>query len=1626
MKTTRRSLATKTLSHLRGFWKRRKVASARAARRGFFFEPLESRSLLAGDLGSHFSVNPEGEGENTNPTFLAISNQTVLQGAPLWLGIDGSDAESNPLTYTVTSSNPSVVAVTVPTGNKTLKLDVASFGTMKLQLFDNLAPRATTAIGTLANAGFYNGLTFHRILSDFVIQGGAADGAGGPNANVADFDDQYHADLQFTSPGLLAMAKGADDTNDTQFFVTDTVNPPTSNFPRHLDFNHTIFGKLTEGEAVRQAISNVAANGSGTPNTPVIITSATVLNSDPENAAFMLKALAGSGSADITVTANDGQGGTFSRTFQVTVGADTSNSNPFLGEIPAVQATVGASPITFQLTGTDVEGDAIFFDAAKIGSVNYTVSINHTTNIVTVTPPVGFVGNFQVQVSAKALAQQNTPDSGQSLTDVQKVTVHILPLAPTGLDLSAATDSGISSTDNITKATSLDFQVSGVTNGAIVRLYEGTNVLAQTTAGGTTANFTFSGITALGEGVHNLSVTQAVAGEESVKSSALSVTFDATAPGGFTSNAPTTANVGTLYSYNAENSGVVSGVTYSLTTPPTGATINAATGVISWAPVDAQVGVQTFGVVASDAAGNSVTQNVSVTVAQPVTKVAELVLMITDLNFTPLTTLHAGDNFLLRGSTRDLRTADIKGVYALFADLNYDPAKVQVTGEVQFNGGYTVGTSGSTTTAGLVDELGAVSNSTAPINSGLKLMFEIPMRVLAGGQLTFTTDPADSLPAHDVLLFGRDPAVASAEVKYPSLTISVDTTFTAISDTFNFNEDTVSNSLTVLTNDTIASGSGNVLTISAVGATDRSGTVAISGDAKTLLYTPAPNFNGSETFTYTVRNQNNETSTATVTVQVAPVNDPPTAAADTFSVAEDSTNNVLDVLANDSASPDTGDNLSVSAVTQGSQGGALQLGSGGSFVRYTPAANFEGTETFSYTLSDGKGGTAQATATVTVTHINDNPVATADTRTVAEDSGATTVNVLANDNTGMDTGETLTITSTGTPSRGGVVSRAADNLSVNYTPAANFQGTETFTYVLSDGNGGTATGTVTVTVTNVNDPPTATADTLVGFKNTPNVFNVLANDLFAPDPAETFTITSVTQPAHGTVTITNSGTRVTYTPTADYTGADSFTYTMQDAGGLSATATANVTVQDFIPSNLAGEVYSDTNGNGTRDLSEAGLENVEVRLTGTAAGGQAVTLSARTIADGSYAFTSLAPGDYKLKQVQPAFLTDGPEFAGSQGGTVSGNDEITITLSQNTNGVANNFSELGKPRAMTRIEEYFATNIGHNVLAAVTFAFPANELPTTFGAPVAASFQTTVGSQWSQFHDFRFALSGDNRLLKIDVKNEQNQSLTSTVSVTDASLVFSLGQQTDGTLLIKLVGDPDRFNFTLVPNIAPTATADGLSINPGATANVNVVGNDGDEDGTLNLSSLAITQAPALGIATANSDGTVTYVHDGSAGSTDSFRYTIADNQGTVSAPAQVTIAVNQRPIAVADSAAIAAGGTTTINVATNDTDSDGTLNLTSIVIVQQPAHGTVVVNANGTVTYLHDNSAATTDSFSYRINDNLGAQSAAAAVVSIAISAAEGEADLFGGLADDAHFQAVDSVLADEVGWHAHGFAWA
>jgi uncharacterized protein (TIGR03382 family) len=291
-----------------------------------------------------------------------------------------------------------------------------------------------------------------------------------------------------------------------------------------------------------------------------------------------------------------------------------------------------------------------------------------------------------------------------------------------------------------------------------------------------------------------------------------------------------------------------------------------------------------------------------------------------------------------------------------------------------------------------------------------------------------------------------------------------------------------------------------------------------------------------------------------VSVTVQPVNDLPTTGDDALVVAEDSGATVVKVLANDSTAPDTGETLRVTAVTQPTDG-TVTLESG--VVTFTPAPNFHGTTSFSYTVDDGNGGTNAATVQVTVQPVNDAPRGVADMFSVVTGSGPTTLDVLANDSIAPDKGETLTVTAVTRPGSGGTVTIASGGTGVVFTPTPGFSGPVTFTYTVSDGNGGTSTITVTV---HVRPPPNAVNDTLeVAEDSGATLVDVLANDTSTSGTGEALTVSLVTQPTTGgTVTLVDG--KVNFTPAPNFHGPVTFTYTVADNTGATATATVSAVV----------------------------------------------------------------------------------------------------------------------------------------------------------------------------------------------------------------------------------------------------------------------------------------------------------------------------------------------------------------------------------------------------------------------------------------------------------------------------------
>src|SRR5205085_2085364 len=187
---------------------------------------------------------------------------------------------------------------------------------------------------------------------------------------------------------------------------------------------------------------------------------------------------------------------------------------------------------------------------------------------------------------------------------------------------------------------------------------------------------------------------------------------------------------------------------------------------------------------------------------------------------------------------------------------------------------------------------------------------------------------------------------------------------------------------------------------------------------------------------------------------------------DTTTTAEDTTVAIA-VLTNDS-DPE-GDTLTVSGVSTPAHGSATANADG--TITYTPALNYNGADSFTYTISDGHGGTATGTVDVTITAVNDAPVAVNDAFTTAEDTPLTG-NVLTNDTDVDSTTLTAAVVATTTH---GTLTLAADG-SFTYAPAANYNGSDSFTYKANDGALDSNVATVAITITPVNDPPVAVND----------------------------------------------------------------------------------------------------------------------------------------------------------------------------------------------------------------------------------------------------------------------------------------------------------------------------------------------------------------------------------------------------------------------------------------------------------------------------------------------------------------------------------------------------------------------
>ena len=361
--------------------------------------------------------------------------------------------------------------------------------------------------------------------------------------------------------------------------------------------------------------------------------------------------------------------------------------------------------------------------------------------------------------------------------------------------------------------------------------------------------------------------------------------------------------------------------------------------------------------------------------------------------------------------------------------------------------------------------------------------------------------------------------------------------------------------IAVLANDSDPNGATDIdpgsLSFTAVsnGSVVRSGARAV--------FTPSPNFNGTASFRYTVKDRSGlAANAATVTITVQPVSDAPIAVNDTSETAED-TLVMVALLAND-RDPDGAAQLNAVTLTFANVRNGTVARSGEQ-AAFTPAANFNGTASFDYTVADA-GGLSSNTATVTIviSPVNDTPTASDDAASTAEDTAAT-IAILTNDSDPDGAADLDPASLAFTDVVNGSVARNGQQ--AVFTPVANFNGTGSFRYTVKDRAGAASNAAaVTITVLAVNDAPVAVNDSASTAQDKPVTIAVLGNDR-DPDTDGSLDPTSLVFSSAVNGSVVRNGSDAVFTPTSGFSGTASFGYTVKDGSGATSNlASVAVTV----------------------------------------------------------------------------------------------------------------------------------------------------------------------------------------------------------------------------------------------------------------------------------------------------------------------------------------------------------------------------------------------------------------------------------------------------------------------------------
>ena len=766
----------------------------------------------------------------------------------------------------------------------------------------------------------------------------------------------------------------------------------------------------------------------------------------------------------------------------------------------------------------------------------------------------------------------------------------------------------------------------------------------------------------------------------------------------------------------------------------------------------------------------------------------------------------------------------------------------------------------------------------------------------------------------------------------------------------------------VLLNDTDID--GDELTVKPFSLDETYGTVTVENNK--LRFIPSATFGGLAEINYTISDPSGEESSATASISVnviGSLNVEPIAINDTYTLNEDEILIGSSILNNDTDSD--GGVLTVSTtpfidVTNGT----LIINTDGTFI-YTPDANYNGTDSFSYRLSDGQGGFNTAQVTLTINAINDIPVAVSDSYTMLENTSLTVIAsdfnaLLVNDSDDDIDPLNINVSASTNTSFGNLILHADGEFT--YTPNADYIGEDNFNYQLEDDNGGSITGSVSIIIKNVNAAPHAVANNYSMLEGTVlYASSVLENDTDIDGDNLTVDTTFTSSPSNGNVVFNSDGT-FTYTPNTGFYGADSFTYMVEDGHGEQDEGLINITI-----------------------LLDPDAHGAPIALTDNFSVDEDTTLFESSLLANDSS-DELNVNDKSLLLVSTAPVQS-PNH-----GTLVLQSNGAFTYTPNDNFYGDDYFEY----KITNIYDKTATARVNLIVKGVN------------DAPVAVDDHFTIEKNSGKFES-EFLLNNDSDpenshldITETPIVNVKYGTLTlskhgkveytpETDFIGTDSFVYELTDEQGATDLATVTIIVTEAADNPLGNLPPTALDDAFSINKNSgkfTYNF-ALDNDSDPEGEkLELNKTPVKNVE-FGTLKLNKNGKIEYTPNTNYVGTDSFIYQVVDESGnTDQATVVITIInFNTAPKAVSDTYTISEGSILNASsVLDNDTDVDNDTLTIDTSFISSPSNGSIVFSPDGRFVYTPNAGFFGADSFLYQINDGKGKQDQG--TVNIAISA--------------------------------------